>query len=46
MVKLVIGEEALVIEVVDKVIVIEIEEYTATPREIMSIAPITLANRI
>ena len=41
-----VEEEALVIEVVDKVIVIEIEGYIATPREITSIVPTTLVSRI
>ena len=46
MVKVVIEEEALVIEVVDKDVVIKDEEDTASPRKITSITPITLVNRI
>ena len=46
MVNLVINKEALVIEVTDKVVVIEDKEDTACPRKITSIAPITLVNKI
>ena len=46
MVNLVINKEALVTEVVDKVVVIEDKEDTAYPKEITSIAPITLVNKI
>ena len=41
-----VEEEALVIEVIDKVIVIEIKGYIATSREITSIAPTTLVSKI
>ncbi len=41
-----VEEEALVIEVIDKVIVIEIKGYIATLREILSIVPITLVSKI
>ena len=41
-----VEEAALVTEVVNKVIVMEIEGYTATPREITSIVPTTLVNKI
>ena len=41
-----VEEEALVTEVIDKVIVIEIKGHIATPREIMSIVPTTLVNKI
>ena len=41
MVKVVIEEEALVIEVIDKVIVIEGKEYIVTLKEIVLIVPIT-----
>ena len=46
MVNLVIDKEALVIEVVDKVVVIENKEDIAYPKEITSIAPITLVSKI
>ncbi len=43
---LVIDKEALVIEVIDKVVVIEDKENTAYPRKIMSITPTTLVSKI
>ena len=42
----VIDKEALVIKVVDKVVVIEDKEDTAYLKEITSITPITLVNKI
>ena len=45
-VKLVIGKEVLVTEVTDKVIVIEDKEDIVSPKEIMSIVPTILVNKI
>ena len=43
---LVIDKEALVIEVIDKVVVIENKEDIAYLKKIMSITPITLVSKI
>ena len=43
---MVIGEEASVTEVADKVVVIEDEEDTDILRKVMSIVPITLVSKI
>ena len=46
MVNLVINKEALVVEVVEEVVVIEDKEDRAYSKDITSIAPITLVNKI